>query len=114
RSHLQSQALQQTAAMVPVAQIEKSVEEHVDYLISLIRTVRVSDKWLPNGHWIRRVWRRPVQCWPWSSDASIKSIERRIQAAIKSREFVKAQHLDNVKQALVFIESNPIELGAMA
>ncbi|HIF6161562.1 TPA: hypothetical protein ACX3IN_002519 [Vibrio parahaemolyticus] len=114
RSHLQSQALQQTAAMVPVAQIEKSVEEHVDYLISLIRTVRVSDKWLPNGHWIRRVWRRPVQCWPWSTDASIKSIERRIQAAIKSREFIKAQHLDNVKQALVFIESNPIELGAMA
>lgn len=114
RSYLQSQALQQTASMVPVAQIEKSVEEHVDYLISLIRTVRVSDKWLPNGHWIRRVWRRPVQCWPWSSDASIKSIERRIQSAIKSREFVKAQHLDNVKQALVFIESNPIELGAMA
>ncbi|HCH1426947.1 TPA: hypothetical protein NKQ26_004860 [Vibrio parahaemolyticus] len=84
------------------------------HFISLIRTVRISDKWLPNGHWIRRVWRRPVQCWPWSTDASIKSIERRIQAAIKSREFAKAQHLDNVKQALVFIESNPIELGAMA
>ncbi|EJL3960711.1 hypothetical protein NMI00_004838 [Vibrio parahaemolyticus] len=67
-----------------------------------------------NGYWIHRTRRCPVQCWPWSADASIKSIERRIQAAIKSREFVKAQHLDNVKQALVFIESNPIELGAMA
>ncbi|EJB8506392.1 hypothetical protein MW364_004641 [Vibrio parahaemolyticus] len=114
RSHLQSQALQQTAAMVPMAQIEKSVEEHVAHFISLIRTIRVSDKLLPNGYWIHRTRRCPVQCWPWSADASIKSIERRIQAAIKSREFVKAQHLDNVKQALVFIESNPIELGAMA
>ncbi|HAV1335908.1 MULTISPECIES: hypothetical protein [Vibrio] len=114
RSHLQSQALQQTAAMVPMAQIEKSVEEHVAHFISLIRTIRVSDKLLPNGYWIHRTRRCPVQCWPWSADASIKSIERRIQAAIKSREFAKAQRLDSVKQALVFIESNPIELGAMA
>ncbi|HIF6162878.1 TPA: hypothetical protein ACX3IN_003882 [Vibrio parahaemolyticus] len=114
RSHFQSQALQQTASMVPVAQIEKSVEEHVAHFISLIRTIRVSDKLLPNGYWIRRTRRCPVQCWPWSADASIKSIERRIQAAIKSREFAKAQRLDSVKQALVFIESNPIELGAMA
>ncbi|MFW1280896.1 hypothetical protein ACEV8S_23755 [Vibrio parahaemolyticus] len=114
RSHLQSQALQQTASMVPVAQIEKSVEEHVAHFISLIRTIRVSDKLLPNGYWIHRTRRCPVQCWPWSADASIKSIERRIQAAIKSREFAKAQRLDSVKQALVFIESNPIELGAMA
>ncbi|TNZ86912.1 hypothetical protein CGK40_24080 [Vibrio parahaemolyticus] len=114
RSHLQSQALQQTASMVPVAQIEKSVEEHVAHFISLIRTIRVSDKLLPNGYWIHRTRRCPVQCWPWSADASIKSIERRIQAAIKSREFVKAQRLDSVKQVLVFIESNPIELGAMA
>ncbi|HCH4059551.1 hypothetical protein V3H40_10800 [Vibrio parahaemolyticus] len=114
RSHLQSQALQQTASMVPVAQIEKSVEEHVAHFISLIRTIRVSDKLLPNGYWIHRKRRCPVQCWPWSADASIKSIERRIQAAIKSREFAKAQRLDSVKQALVFIESNPIELGAMA
>ncbi|WP_194163066.1 hypothetical protein [Vibrio parahaemolyticus] len=114
RSHLQSQALQQAASMVPVVQIEKSVEEHVAHFISLIRTIRVSDKLLPNGYWIHRTRRCPVQCWPWSADASKKSIERRIQAAIKSREFAKAQRLDSVKQALVFIESNPIELGAMA
>ncbi len=105
RSHLQSQALQQTTSMVPVAQIERSVEEHVAHFISLIRTVRVREL-SQNGHW-------SFQCWPWSAGASVNSIERRIQAAIKSREFAKAQRLDNVKQALLFI-SNPIELGAMA
>ncbi|MCE7729647.1 hypothetical protein [Vibrio campbellii] len=92
----------------------KSEEWHIQHLITLIRTIRVSFKKLPNGHCIHRARIFGVQCWPWSTRASIKSIERRIQTAIKSRDFSKAQRLDNVKQALCFLESNPIELGAMA
>lgn len=93
---------------VLTAEVGRQPEEHLDHLIALLRPVRISDRLLKSGRWQHRVRRFPHQLWPWNQSASIKSIERRIQAAIQCRDFSKAQRLDNVKQALQSIKTGVV------
>lgn len=86
-------------------EIGRKPEEHIGHLVALLRPVRISDTLLKSGRWQHRVRRFPHKLWPWNQSASIKSIERRIQAAIQCRDFSKAQRLDNVKQALQSIKA---------
>lgn len=96
---------QANSLRVLTAEVGRKPEEHLGHLVALIRPVRVRDTLSKSGRWVYHYRCFPHQSCPWNQSASIKSIERRIQAAIQCRDFSKAQRLDNVKQALQSIKT---------
>ncbi len=96
RTNLHSEALWSPA----LAQTEKTSQGIAEHLMTLKRYNSVI-LGLAGGC----VHRLGETTWPWNYEASQKSIERRIVAAVKARNFQKAQRLDNYKAALWIVQT---------